>query len=153
MEASMKTRQRRVGQDGFTLVEVLIAMVILVFGLIAVTNLLVVASSSNQVGSASTAATAIATQTMETLKQRSLLTMAVGGVIDDTPDDDDPNFSRRDMIPGVGQFRTQWVISSLDPTPQTYFIRVRTEARSRLLRARSRIELTTVRALTIPPTP
>jgi type II secretory pathway pseudopilin PulG len=73
----MKKSQRRSGvsgragdgaEAGFTLVEALVAIVILAFGLIAVTNLLVVASSSNQVGNYSTATAAVASETLEKIQ-------------------------------------------------------------------------------------
>ncbi len=63
-------------QAGFTLVEALIAMVILSFGLIAVTNLMLVASTSNTVANQSTAATSIASQRMEQLKALGFATRA-----------------------------------------------------------------------------
>ncbi len=46
----MKTRIRPAAPDaeaGFTLIEALVAIVVLVFGLMAVTNLMIVAASSN----------------------------------------------------------------------------------------------------------
>ena len=66
-------------QAGFTLIEALIAMVILAFGLIAITNLLIVAASSNSVGNMSSAATALASQQLELLKAQSYTNIAPGG--------------------------------------------------------------------------
>jgi prepilin-type N-terminal cleavage/methylation domain-containing protein len=59
------TRSR---ESGFTLVEALIAIVLLAVGLMAVTNLFVIAAASNQVGNSTTITTAAATDVMEKLK-------------------------------------------------------------------------------------
>lgn len=53
------TRSGRVvhgGEAGFTLVEALLAVVVLIFGLMAVTNLMLVAASSNSVANQGTPA-------------------------------------------------------------------------------------------------
>ena len=63
----MSSAARRT-DSGFTLVEALIAIVILVFGLMAVTNLFLVAGNSNQVANQSTAAAALAARRLESLK-------------------------------------------------------------------------------------
>ena len=55
-------------EAGFTLIEALIAILILIFGLAAVVNLFVVAGSANQVGRHMTASAAQAAEVMETLK-------------------------------------------------------------------------------------
>ena len=55
MSTARQLRAQR--EAGFTLIEALVAIVILAFGLMAVTNLLVVAAASNTVGNHSTAAT------------------------------------------------------------------------------------------------
>src|SRR5262249_53016841 len=56
------------GSSGFTLVEALVAIVILVFGLIAIANLMIVASSSNSVARQATGAATIASLQLEQLK-------------------------------------------------------------------------------------
>ena len=55
-------------QAGFTLVEALIAVVILAVGLMAVTNLFVVAAASNQVGNYGTATATVASETLEKIQ-------------------------------------------------------------------------------------
>jgi prepilin-type N-terminal cleavage/methylation domain-containing protein len=74
-------------EAGFTLVEVLISIVILVFGLVAVTNLFLVAGSSNMAANAGSAATAIASQQMEVLKALPFSDpqLAAGGLADPNP--------------------------------------------------------------------
>lgn len=62
------TRVARDRQAGFTLIEALIAMIILIVGLIGIANLFVVAMSSNQIGNYTTVTTATATDVMEKLK-------------------------------------------------------------------------------------
>jgi type IV pilus modification protein PilV len=73
MEAAMHEQDR---EGGFTLIEVLIAVVILVFGLLAVMNLMVVAVSSTMAANFSTITTAAATEQMERLED---LTTIAGG--------------------------------------------------------------------------
>jgi prepilin-type N-terminal cleavage/methylation domain-containing protein len=143
---------------GFTLIEALIAMIILVFGLMAVTNLLVVAASSNTVGNHSSGATAQASEVLERLKAIPFNQLQLGGDLDadegtaPTPCNDiAPNFNcvRPDNynsykpVPGVGLIRTRWRVSQADS--QSFFIEVRSESTSVLAGRRSRAEFTTFR--------
>jgi type II secretory pathway pseudopilin PulG len=138
-------RPTPVREAGFTLVEALVAIVILVFGLIAVTNLLVVAASSNSVANQSTAATAAAAQTMEQLRAVAFNTLAVGGDVNT----DAVGFVRDDAIPGVGVIHTRWQIQNVAPVnARALFISVRSEGTGALSRARSRAEFTTIRTCT-----
>ena len=145
-----QNRQPSGGEAGFTLVEVLIAIVVLVFGLIAVSNLLVVAASSNSVANHMTAATGSASRTMEELKGTPWGRLTVGGTV--TDDTQCPAFCRDDSIQGVGIIHTRWeVVQAAAPGPQTIrFIRVRSEGTGALTRARSRAEFTTFRTCTDP---
>lgn len=162
-----RTASRR-GEAGFTLIEALIAIIVLAFGLMAVTNLLVVAAASNTVGNHSTATTTAASETMERLKSRSFLTLTPGGDVDAEdmgidPDCDETatippappnpnecvvsgNYNSFRDIPGVGRIRTFWEIRQIDG--QTLFIRVRSQSTAALAGARSRAEFTTFRACT-----
>ena len=138
------TDSRRPRTDaGFTLVEALVAIVILVFGLIAITNLMLVSASSNSVANQSTAATTVATQTLEDLKMRAFadpLLTAGGSVTSDVT-----GFNSNTSIEGVGTIHTRWSIVNVDPT--TKFITVRSEGTGALARSRSRAEFTTFRVL------
>ncbi len=67
-----RTRSR---QSGFTLIEALIAIVILVVGLLGVTNMLLMATSSNVAANRGTAATTAAAETMERLKAANFATL------------------------------------------------------------------------------
>src|SRR5688572_2444174 len=82
MSPLMEETSPRAQERGFTLVEALIAMVILVFGIIAVTNLLIVAASSNNVANQGTAATTAATEALERLKAQPFHTLTQGGDLD-----------------------------------------------------------------------
>jgi len=137
----MSTLKQRAPEAGFTLVEALIAMVILAFGLIAVTNLLLVAATSNAVANQSTAATSIASQQLEQLKALPFTDagLAPGGSL---TTDSGSYFSDSDM-PGVGRIHTRWQITNVDTT--TKFIVVRAEGLGALAGPRSRAEFTTFR--------
>ena len=145
--STSETRPSRRAEAGFTLIEVLIAIVVLVFGLIAVTNLFLVAGSSNAVANQATAATDIAAGVLEGFKNQSWntltpVTMAAAG----SP-------QRTDTISGVGVINTYWSITDVNDVGSTVrvkFIRVRSEGASRLARGRSRAELTTYRTCTTP---
>ncbi len=133
-------------EAGFTLIEALVAIVILAFGLLAVSNLLIVAASSNAAGNQSSAATAIASETLESLKAQPFTSLTVGGSIGGSSPT--PGFFRDDDIRGVGRIHTEWQIVPRAGDNQTLFIRVRSEPASRLFASRARAEFTTFRSCT-----
>jgi prepilin-type N-terminal cleavage/methylation domain-containing protein len=154
---------RHSGEAGFTLVEALIAIVVLAVGLVAVTNLLVVGAASNTIGNHTTNTTTIATEVLERLRNIPFAVgnppipqLVVGGDIDAAPtcNDNDPlqncvrpgNYQAFKNVRGVGRVNTTWVITRIDG--QTYFIRVRAETEAALARRRARAEFTTVRSCT-----
>jgi hypothetical protein len=150
------------GEAGFTLVEALCAIVVLAFGLMAVTNLLIVAAASNTVGNHSTAAPTASSEIMERLKSRSFTTLTPGGDVqagtqgsisncDETPPSTSEcvvggNFNASRTIPGIGQIQSFWEIRQVDG--QTLFIKVRSQSTAPLAGARSRAEFTTFRSCT-----
>jgi prepilin-type N-terminal cleavage/methylation domain-containing protein len=146
------------GESGFTLIEALIAIVVLAVGLVAVTNLLVVGAASNTIGNHSTNTTTIASETLERLRNISfeLVVASPAGSIDATPTCDDNviandcirpgNFQAFKNVPGVGRVNTTWEIVQVDA--QTLFIRVRSESTAALARRRARAEFTTMRSCT-----
>jgi type II secretory pathway pseudopilin PulG len=156
--ASARTRDPR-GEAGFTLVEALVAVIVLVFGLMAVTNLMLVAASSNSVANQGTAAVTSATRVLELMKASSfadLQPVTPGGTIElESPIVPGPDcatavvgdFHCTDDIPGVGRVHTHWEFS---PTadPRLIFIRTRSEGTGALSATRSRAEFTTFRACT-----
>lgn len=145
--------QSAAAEAGFTLVEVLIAIVVLVFGLIAVTNLMIVAASSNTVANQMTGATAAASRTLEDLRATpftALVPSPAGAPFDFTDFQTAPcgAYCREDAIAGLGIVRTRWQIVAIPGDAEVLFIRVRSEGTGALTRARSRAEFTTFRACT-----
>ena len=155
-------------ERGFTLIETLIAMVVIAVGMMAITNLFVVGAASNTVGNHTTNTTTIATETLERLRNIPFAVgnppvpqLLVGGDLNATPtcDDNNPanncirpgNYQAFKDVPGVGRVHTTWEITRIDG--QTYFIRVRSESTAALARARSRAEFTTIRSCTATSTP
>ena len=143
---SMRTAR---SEGGFTLIEVLIAIVVLVFGLIAVTNLFLVAGSSNSVANQATAASDTAAQILENLKAQPWSSAQLNQI---NPTGFPTAPQRTDSIPGVGIINSWWSITDIEPAPgtRTKFIRVRSEGAGLLARGRSRAEFTTYRACTTP---
>jgi type II secretory pathway pseudopilin PulG len=158
-------RRIRSAEAGFTLVEALVAIVVLSFGLMAVTNLLIVAAASNTVGNHSTAATTASSEIMERLKSRTFTALTAGGDVNagtqgsisncnetppppTTPDECvvPGNFNSHRTFPGVGEIESFWEIRQIDG--QTLFIKVRSQSTAALAGARSRAEFTTFRSCT-----
>jgi prepilin-type N-terminal cleavage/methylation domain-containing protein len=151
-------------ESGFTLIEVLIAIVILVFGLIAVTNLMVVAGTSNQVANRMTAGVTQASEVMERLKAIEFLTLAgplavgatAGNLDSDLPARCDDTVANNCVIPGqynahrgmtgIGEITTRWQITRIDV--RTLFIRVRSQMNTPLMGAQTRSEFTAFRSCT-----
>lgn len=155
----MNGLDKRHAEAGFTLVEALIAIVILAFGLIAVTNLMVVAASSNTVANQGTAATISASDRMETLRNMSFaaLSAAVGGDLTANVGPTGPcqlaalppaTFNCTEDLPGVGLVQTRWQITALPGTARMVMVQVRSEGTGVLARARSRAEFQTFRSCT-----
>jgi prepilin-type N-terminal cleavage/methylation domain-containing protein len=129
-------------EQGFTLIEVLIAIVVLVFGLIAITNLFLVAGSSNTVANQATAASDVAAQIVENFKAQPWSGLsATTGTFDGVP-------QLTTGVVGVGVINSWWSITNVDT--RTKFIRVRSEGAGVLARGRSRAEFTTFRTCTTP---
>lgn len=151
--------ETRPSESGFTLVEALTAIVILAFGLMAVTNLILVAATSNSVANQSSAATAAASEAMDALKAIPWTALAVGGdVNNDVPAGASPpcsgpipagTYHCDDVVQGVGLVHTRWAITP-GADLRMLFIQVRSEGTGALARARSRAEFTTFRACTGP---
>lgn len=136
--------ERRDGEAGFTLIETLVAIVVLVFGLIAVTNLLLVGATNNSVANQGTAATAVATQQMETLKAQRFASLVPGGDLDA----DAAGYFLNQIVEGVGTINVRWTIVEPEDEPQLRMITVRAEGLGPMVRMRSRVELTTIRSCT-----
>jgi type II secretory pathway pseudopilin PulG len=151
-------KRTRDGEAGFTLVEALVAVVVLIFGLMAVTNLMLVAASSNSVANQATGAVTSATRVMDMLKSTSYTDLEAGpggstfDVNDGGRDCNDPlltfgEWHCSDDLPGVGRIHTHWWVTAT-ADPRLLYIRVRSEGTGALSGARSRAEFTTFRSCT-----
>jgi type II secretory pathway pseudopilin PulG len=159
------TRERR-REDGFTLIEALAAILILVFGLIAVTNLFIASGTSNMVANQSSAAVTQAKEVMERLKAIPFCQLPTG----DNGDLDTPagsiancdeataaapgcvipgNYNSARTVPGVGRIQTTWTMYDPESGTATRFITVRSESTASFGRARSRSEFTVFRTCTV----
>ncbi len=158
MTDTTRDNTERGAEAGFTLVEALVAIVVLIFGLMAVTNLLLVAASSNSVANQSTAAVASATRAMDLLRATTYdaLDDAPGGITFDAGDGGkdcaDPTlvfneWHCSDDVPGVGTIHTHWWVTGT-ADPRLLYIRVHSEGTGALAGARSRAEFTTFRSCT-----
>ena len=158
-DTTLRTETRG-GESGFTLVEALVAMVVLIVGLMAVTNLMLVAASSNSVANQGTAAVTSAMRAMDMLKSITYTTLhdGAGGrafATDDTPAPracNDPalplgDFHCDDDVPGVGRIHTHWWVTT-NADPRLLYIRVQSEGTGALSGARSRAQFTTFRSCT-----
>lgn len=158
MNATIREGKARGAEAGFTLVEALVAVVVLVFGLMAVTNLMLVAASSNSVANQGTAAVNSASRAMDLLKATTFTDMLAGGGIDPFDASDgglectDPTLAFddwhcNDTVPGVGVVHTHWYVTTTADA-RLLHVRVRSEGTGALSGARSRAEFTTFRACT-----
>ena len=153
-------RNGRGRESGFTLVETLVAIVVLVFGLMAVTNLMLVAATSNTVANQASAATASASQVMDLMRSTPWANTTVGGNL--TADTTSPSpdcraltiaqvgtaYNCDDNIPGVGTIKTRWQITPAVGTVRMLQITVRSEGLGALAGARSRATFTTYKTCT-----
>lgn len=142
------TAAKRNSEAGFTLSEALIAMLILMFGLASIFNLMIMATTSNNVANRASAATMIAAQQIEVLRATPF-----SQLVDTDPDSLNiacaaavgPACSVTE-VEGVGSMETRWLIQTLT-NPNLRFIQVRTEPRG--FRARQAMaDLTTIRSCT-----
>jgi type II secretory pathway pseudopilin PulG len=160
MTSTLDPNARR-EEAGFTLVEALVAVVVLIFGLMAVTNLLLVAASANTVANQGSAATTSATQVMDILRSTPWIQLAAGGDPTLTTDVTTPSpdcralpipitaiYNCDDVIQGVGTIKTRWSITAATGTVRMYQISVRSEGTGALAAARSRAFFTTYRTCT-----
>lgn len=144
MTRSTSAARANGSEAGFTLVEAMVAIVVLLVGVASVANLMVVAASSNTVGNQATAAATMASQEMERLSAIPYDQLVVGGDLTA----DDPGFFSEQNLPGVGLIRTRWQVSAIAGDNQTRFIQVRSEATGALTGPRSRADFTIVRSCT-----
>lgn len=134
------------GQEGFTLIEAVVATGILIVGLVAISNLMFVAISSNSIANWQTGSTFIASEKLEELRSTAFTDPLLADSPVDSLDVDQPGFNRDDTVDGLGVFHTRWRIQTVAAvSPNLKFIAVQTEMRGPLSR-RTRAEFTTLRA-------
>lgn len=156
------TIQDRRNEQGFTLIEALIAIVILIFGIAAVSNLLIVAGTTNTAANHSTAAAQVASQQMEALKATRYDLLVTGGNVDTdtgitgecgaTPVTNTFNCNTKatgtggDFL-GVGTMHVRWQVTApvTVGSTSTRFISVSAESLAPAMTRRSRVVLTTFR--------
>jgi type II secretory pathway pseudopilin PulG len=157
-ESGFRSPSRLRSESGFSLLEALLATLILSLGLIGVTNLLALATASHTAARVETAATGQSAEVLERLRTLRFGALQPGGSLDtdtgtvpgceDGPDQDcvfPGNFNLRRDVPGVGPIKTRWFLPELGATSPTCFIVVQSEGESAVLRGRTRVQLTTVR--------
>jgi len=116
---------RTSGERGFTLIEVMVAIVILTVGLLSLAQMMVLATSSNTLSGRMTSASALAKDQLERLKAAPFYTDPVaktrnpilqdGGDIDVPGGDGFAQHYDRDGIPVAagGQFEVRWKIETI----------------------------------------
>lgn len=134
------------GQEGFTLIEAVVATGILIVGLVAISNLMFVAISSNSIANWQTGSTFIASEKLEELRSTSFTDPLLADSPVDSLDVDQPLYNADVTVDGLGVFHTRWRIQTVAAvSPNLKFIAVQTEIRGPLSR-RTRAEFTTLRA-------
>lgn len=142
-EAAARRRRR---QAGFTLMEAVIATGILITGLAAISNLMLVSVGSNSAGNRATAATFLASRRMEELRAASFETLTDSPT--DSLDTDQANYFRETTVAGVGTFHTRWRIRTVVQFGSSLkYLTVRSEPLGAMARM-SRAEFTTYRSCT-----
>ncbi|MEO8360777.1 MAG: prepilin-type N-terminal cleavage/methylation domain-containing protein [Vicinamibacteria bacterium] len=143
-----QTRAPRRGDAGFTLMEAIIATLILTIGIMGVANLSVVATTDNSNANRTTAAAFLASQKLEELKATPF------NVLADSPSSsleaDQPGFTTNIELAGTGSFLVRWSVTTVAGSPPMKQILVRAE--SRTLRGRqTRADFQTFRTCTNTP--
>lgn len=154
----MNRERRHSSEAGFTLIEALIAIVVLAFGLIGITNLFVVATASNQMGNMTTAATVRSVETLEKLKAVPFDLLAPGGSLTaDSGVNATPEvtvggvlaYNCQETVPGVGLVRSRWtVVGNFPGGADVRYITVRSEVLGPFGGQLSRAEYATFRTCT-----
>jgi Tfp pilus assembly protein PilV len=144
----------RSSEAGFTLVEALIAMVILMVGLAAVANMMIMAGTSNTAANLSSGATASATEAMETLKAQPFANLAPGTGFASPFGSPGTGLSVNTAyrysggMSGVGRVDTRWEVSTPANLNNVRFVEVRSQMLGRLGSGLSLTRFTTFRTCT-----
>jgi Tfp pilus assembly protein PilV len=135
----------RNAQAGFTVTEALIATLILMFGLASIFNLMIVATTSNNVASQASAATMIAAQQLEVLRSTPFNQLVASPP--NTLTAQTPGFFTITDVAGVGRIETRWLVQTLT-SPNLLFLEVVSEP-SGFRGRQARADLTTIRSCTL----
>lgn len=156
----MNPARPRPAEAGFTLIEALIAIVVLVFGLIGITNLFVVATASNQIGNLTTAAAVRSSETLEKLKAVPFMTITPGGSLSADVGTAGVNggvmtaantlaYHTEETVPGVGVVKSRWlIVNDATGNNDAIYITVRSEVFGPFGGQLSRAEYSTWRTCT-----
>jgi type II secretory pathway pseudopilin PulG len=140
---------RRGAERGFTLIETLIAMIVLIVGLVAVSHLILMATSSNAIANRTTVATSLASLQMERLMTTPFNSLTEGGAVEGGDPGASGDYALVEEVGGsAGVYFTRWAIT--DMGDGLVCIRVRTQARGAFSDL-TRAELTTFRSLNAQP--
>ncbi len=141
------SRPRFAGQQGFTLIEAVFATGILITGLVAISNLMFVAISSNSIANWTTGATFLASQKLEELRATTYPNLVDSAA--NSLDVDQAGYNEDNQIDGLGTFHTRWRVQTVAALGANLkFLAVQTEIVGPLAR-RTRSEFTTFRACTL----
>lgn len=133
-------------EAGFTIMEAIIATMILTFGLASIFNLMIMSTTSNTVAARATGALALATAQMETLRSTPFSSLVDSPEGVDTLEEQTEGYFVETTIEGTGTFETRWRVQTLT-SANLKFLSVRTDPQGFRGRA-GRAEFTTVRACT-----
>jgi prepilin-type N-terminal cleavage/methylation domain-containing protein len=106
-----KSMHRRYGQDGFTLIELMIAMAILGMGMVAAVSMHFGTARNNTNGNIITQANMLAKTQLETLKSLNIAGLVQGGPFPSTDLSSIPLISPDGQNGGI--FRRYWTIENL----------------------------------------
>jgi len=139
------------GQEGFTLVEAVIAMVVFVIGIVAIMNLFLMASWQGQIANSIGAATTIASERLDVLKSIPFQTLRCGAGPGGDLESDTGDFDTEESVRGVVNIRTRWTVEAHDFNgPPGVFITVRSEPTINNARGQlARVQFSTYRSCTV----
>jgi len=167
-----KNLSRAGREDGFSLVEAIIAVLVFIIGIAAVSNLFIVAATANSTANTSSASATLASEVMDRLRAipmtgagkltaRSPAASSLSPSASDNCAEAVPfptvaaptncvvpgNFTMRRLVPGVGDIHVNWNITDASAGAGTlFFITVRAQSTAAIVGERGYAEFTTLRS-------